>query len=313
MSNRIVYMHGAYVSEAEAKLSIYDLSVMQGAAAFEMTRSFRGIHFKLPEHLARLQQSCKLLGIPLPADFARLPDICAEVTARNVFAPDDEHRLLIVVSPGCAPMYRGFAGAVGEPWLYVADFPLRHTVQGMGRQFTEGGTAIVSKVYQVPRDCIPPQAKHRSRLHFHLAQAEAVTAGSDWAFMAAEVARPEGPEDLITECPGANIFAVRRGELVTDLRHSLRGISAEYVLRLAKKLKVKSCEFVLPGPYRMAKECKEIFVTGTPFCMLPIVKVDGLKVGDGTPGPIYRRLLAAWSELVCVDIAEQIIQWDLAA
>ena len=54
---RTVYLDGQFVPESEAKLSIYDLSVMQGAAAFEMTRSFNGVHFKLREHLDRLAQS----------------------------------------------------------------------------------------------------------------------------------------------------------------------------------------------------------------------------------------------------------------
>ena len=60
---RTCYINGQFVPESEAKLSIYDLSVMQAAAAFEMTRSFNGQHFKLVEHLLRLERSCKLLGI----------------------------------------------------------------------------------------------------------------------------------------------------------------------------------------------------------------------------------------------------------
>lgn len=308
MPSRIVYMNGQYVPESAAQVSIYDLSVMQGVAAFEMTRSFRGVHFKLPEHLARLRCSCELLGIPVPADFAQLPEICAEVTDRNrpAFAPDDEHRLLIVVSPGCAPMYRGFAGAVGEPWLYVADFPLRHTVKGLGRQFREGGTAMLSTVEQVPNACLPAQAKHRSRLHFHLAQAEVAAQGADWAIMQVRGDAPDAAPE-VAECPGANLFAVMDGMLRTPSGACLGGISRAYVIQLAKQaglpVRERGCQ---------AFGNDELFVTGTPFCLLPIVRVNGEPVGDGTPGPIYRRLLAAWSESVGVDIAAQIQRWEAA-
>lgn len=57
----------------------------------------------------------------------------------------------------------------------------------------------------------------------------------------------------------------------------------------------------------------EVFVTGTPFCMLPIVKIGDKVIGDGTPGPVYKRLLAAWSNSVGIGIAEQIQAWDAAA
>src|SRR5205807_2357768 len=64
MTERVVYINDTFVPESEARVSIYDLGVTQGAAAFEMTRSFNGLHFKLAEHLDRLERSCQTLGIP---------------------------------------------------------------------------------------------------------------------------------------------------------------------------------------------------------------------------------------------------------
>lgn len=49
----------------------------------------------------------------------------------------------------------------------------------------------------------------------------------------------------------------------------------------------------------------EAMLTSTSICMLPIVECDGKPIGSGQPGPVYRRLLAAWSEFVGVDVAEQ--------
>jgi branched-chain amino acid aminotransferase len=54
----------------------------------------------------------------------------------------------------------------------------------------------------------------------------------------------------------------------------------------------------------------EAFFTATPFCMLPVVSVNGRKIGNGKPGPIYNKLLKGWSENVGVDIKAQIQEWD---
>lgn len=307
MPNRTVYMAGQWLPESEAKVSVYDLSVMQAAAAFEMTRSFQGKTFKLDEHLDRLENSCRLLGIPLALSRSALHAVCDEIVDRHrdVFDPADEHRLLIVASPGCAPMYRELSGVIAEPYIYVTDFPLRHTTNGMGRQFS-GATAICSNVWQVPNECFPATAKHRSRLAFHLAQDEAKRRGADWAIMT----------DIwhtMIECPGANIFAVRRGELYAPWFNALRGISREYVLELASQCGVPiSSRHDLKMDDLPTMQISEMFVTGTPFCMIPLVQVDGFQIGNGRPGPVYTRLLQAWSESVGVNIAEQIIGWEKA-
>jgi branched-chain amino acid aminotransferase len=57
-----------------------------------------------------------------------------------------------------------------------------------------------------------------------------------------------------------------------------------------------------------AVNADEAFLTSTPYCLMPVTKINGLSIGDGKPGPIFRRLLDAWSELVGLDIERQIIE-----
>jgi branched-chain amino acid aminotransferase len=297
---RTVYLNGQFVPESEAKLSIYDLSVMQAAAAFEMTRSFHGVHFKLHQHLDRLWHSTQLLGIPIPKNACwsgeAIESICHEVTRRNDHGPGEEHRLLIVVSPGCAPMYKDLAGVIPHPFLYIADFPLRYTVKGFGKYFTEGVHCVTSKIRQVPDACVPSQAKHRSRLHFHLAQQQA-PAGT-WPLM-----RRDG--DLhYCEAPGANLVYVQNGGVTIITDSALPGISMQTVRELTG---------AAIGSLYPDMRMSELWLTGTPFCMLPVVSLDGRPIGDGKPGPVYRETLRKWSNLVNMDIAGQIQQWDLQA
>ncbi len=314
---RTVFLKDAYVPEAEAKLSIYDLSIMQGAAAFEMTRSFNGEHFKLIEHLERLQKSCELLHIPMPYTIGQLADICARVTRRNDHGPGEEHRLLIVISPGCAPMYRSLEGVIAEPFAYVADFPLRYTVKGMGTYFTEGVHAVCSDIVQPRQDMLPMSAKHRSRLHFHLAQLSA-PAGT-WPLLC-------DVHGQVAEAPGANVVAFFGSAVVRNRyggggngycarspftlcsKNALPGISMATVAELLQD------DF--PPPYARTvnygflKYADEIWLTGTPFCMLPVTQLDGEPVGDGRPGKYFNLILERWSKRVGVDIKGQIIEWD---
>ena len=85
--------------------------------------------------------------------------------------------------------------------------------------------------------------------------------------------------------------------------HILFGVSLAVVQELAAKLDIP---FVMrPLTVEELRTADEAMLASTSICVLPIVECDGQPIGDGKPGPIYRQLLAAWSELVGVDIAEQ--------
>ena len=56
----------------------------------------------------------------------------------------------------------------------------------------------------------------------------------------------------------------------------------------------------------------EAFMTGTPFCMLPVTGLNGEPIGTGAVGPVFTRLLAQWGRNTGIDIAAQIKTWDAA-
>jgi branched-chain amino acid aminotransferase len=291
--SRVVYLDGKWVKEQDAKLSIYDLSVMQAAAAFEMTRSFHGEHFKLRAHLERLQQSCRLLSLSFPWTLKEVEQWCLETSAQNDHGPGEEHRLLIVVSPGCAPMYKELKGVIPHPFLYIADFPLRYTVKGFGTYFTDGVHCVTSPIQQVPDACMPSAAKHRSRLHFHLAQQQAPP--GTWPLMR------RGGDLHYCEAPGANLAYVRHGEVVVVQDSALPGISLQTVQAFTRGA---------VGSLYPDMRMTELWLTGTPFCMLPVVSLDGRPIGSGRPGPVFQQTLKMWNDLVGLDIAKQIQGWD---
>jgi branched-chain amino acid aminotransferase len=113
------------------------------------------------------------------------------------------------------------------------------------------------------------------------------------------------PDGFIAEGTGSNFFIVKDGVLYTpEPRNILRGISRAYVMELTETMGIECYEKNIEVYDAMVAD--EAFFTSTPFCMLPVVKIDDMDIGTGKVGPMYKRLMAKWSENVGVDIIGQI-------
>ena len=306
---RVVYWNGKFIPEAEARISIYDSALMFGDMVFEMTRSFNGIQFKLREHIARLLSGVKILRIPLNMDMPSIEEACLETMEANkhCFAADDEHRLMIDVTRGLLGIYKGVVGNQPGPNLIIADFPLRWTVASMGPLFDLGINAVITSQRALPAQFLDPKIKNRSRIHYLMAniQASLMTGENIWALLL-------DPDGYIAEGTGDNFFIVKNAKVITpEGRNILRGISRDYVLEeLCPQLGLEAVERNIE-PYDV-HSADEAFMTGTPFCLLPVTSLDGLPIGNGKPGAVTRQLLEQWSKNVHVDIPRQIKSWGTA-
>lgn len=305
---RVVYFNGEFIPEAEAKLSIYDSALMFGDMVFEMTRSFNKVQFKLREHLERLYASIKFVRIPLKMTLEEMEKAIYKTIEANesVFLEDDEHRLLIDVSRGILSIYKGVMGLPQGPNVIIADFPLRWTVAGMGVLFDKGINAVIPSQRAIPASLLEPKVKNRSRLHYMMANIEVsqYEGENNWALLL-------DPDGFIAEGTGDNFFIVKDATLITpEGRNILRGISRAYVLgELACQLGLNCVEKNIE-PYDVIT-ADEGFMTGTPFCILPVTSLNGIKIGNGKMGDVTRKLLSAWSKNVGVDIIHQIKKWDV--
>ena len=118
------------------------------------------------------------------------------------------------------------------------------------------------------------------------------------------------PDGFIAEGTGDNFFIVKDGVIVTpEPRNILRGISRGYIFELAQKLGLPCIENNIE-PYDVMI-ADEAFMTGTPFCILPVSSLNNIPIGNEPMGDITRQLLDTWSIEVGVNIAGQIIKWDL--
>lgn len=307
---RLVYFNGELIPENEAKVSIYDSALMFGDMVFEMTRSFNGVQWKLREHLERLYTGIKILRIPLKMDINAMEDACYKTIEANkpAFAPDDEHRLMIDVTRGLLSIYHGIDVDHKEPNVIISDFPLRWTIQGCSTLYETGVNMIIPSQRAIPSHLMDPKIKNRSRLFYLMANIEVslFKGENNWALLL-------DPDGFITEGTGSNFFMIKDGIIfIPEKRNVLRGITMESVIDdicplLGLDVVEKNIE---PFDVYEADEC---FLTSTPFCLLPAVTLNGLAIGDGKPGPITKSILNKWGELVGVNIAGQIKEWDTGA
>lgn len=292
---RTIWWNGKLLPESEARISIYDSSLVWGDMIFEMTRSFNRVHFKLREHLERLWRSAKYVRIDIPYSMEEIEKVCNDIAIINQpeFKEDDEHRLMINVTRGLLPIYE----QTGRPGanVIISDFPLRWTTKGIGRLFDEGINCIIPSQRAIPASLLEPKVKNRSRLHYKMASLEIGDRG--WPLLLDE-------DGFITEGPGWNFFIIKEDKLITpEGRNILRGISRQTIMDMII-VEERNIE-----PYDVY-EADEAFVTATPFCILPATSLNGTKMGDGTIGLGFKSILNKWNELVGINIKQQIQDWD---
>ncbi len=305
---RKVYFNGEFVDEYEAKISIYDSALMFGDMIFEMTRSFNKKQFKLREHIDRLYASAKYLQIGLEEKMSKdeMEKAVLETIEVNepFFEADDEHRIMIDVTRGLLGLYEDVVGVNKGLNIIIADFPLRWTVASMGSLFDTGINAVIPSQRAIPASLIDPKVKNRSRIHYLMAniQVSGYAGDNNWALLL-------DTDNFVAEGTGDNFFIVKDGTVITpEPRNILRGISRQYVFELCDQLGYKWVEKNI-DVYDVVN-ADEAFMTGTPFCILPVTSITGDVIGNGKMGEITSKLLQTWSDNVGVNIIAQIKGWS---
>src|SRR5262249_26381091 len=109
----------------------------------------------------------------------------------------------------------------------------------------------------------------------------------------------------VTETSTGNFFMIEGGVLVSPtLDNTLPGISRATVIELAGELGIRFTERDIS--VSAAQSADEAFLSSTSYCLMPVTKINDVMIGDGWPGPMYRRLLTAWSQRVGLNIERQI-------
>jgi branched-chain amino acid aminotransferase len=297
-SQHLVYINGELVPHDQAKISVFDSAVMLGDTVTESTRTFAHRPFKLDQHVARLYKSLKVTRI----NPGMTPDEMLALSLRvleanmHLLGPDDDCWLVHNISRGVS--VAGADPTVQRSPATVIIFTQPMILTDWARFYAEGCHAVTPMSRAVPPQALDARIKNRSRMAYTLAEIEV------------KLVDPQAHGVLldiygnVAENKGGNFFVVADGVLKTPpTSNALAGISRSTVLELAAQLEVPTQEVdIQPNDIYTADEA---FFTSTPYCIMPATRFNGLPVGDGQVGPITKRLLAAWSELVGVDIVAQ--------
>ena len=278
-----VWIDGCIVDGGEARVPVTDHGFLYGDGVFEGIRIYSRRVFRLEQHLARLALSARSVGLEIPGGLDRAREIIL-ATAR-AFGADDAYARFIVsrgegalgVDPTTCPEPR-IVCIVDHIRLYPAE------------KLERGLDLVTSSWRRPPPDVLDPRVKSLNYLNNAMAKLEARRRGADEALLL-------NAAGFVAEASVANVFALRGGVLATPLATdgALEGITRAAVLELAAREGIASAERTL-GRFDLLG-AEEVFLTGTGACIVPVRSLDGELIGKGEPGPVTRRLTAAFVAL----------------
>lgn len=292
MSHRTAYYCGRWIAESDLSISVDDLGFAMGITVTERLRTFGHEVFRPDAHLERMRRSLQIIGLPAEAMVAELAAVIDEYVERHrdQMEPGDDWSIVLFATPG--------SGA--GPTLCVHGMPIDFA--GRAAPFDSGIKLVVSDHRQVPPNCWPAEAKHRSRMHYYLADLQAARKSADAKALLLD------QEGYVGESSTANVVMYQQGVgVVTPTgRKVLPGVSVAVVGELANRLGIAFAErdFTLDE----LRQADEVWLTSTTVCMQPAVSLDGQAIGSGAPGPMFQRFLGEWSDLVGLDIRQQALR-----
>ncbi len=303
MSEPLVYLNGRMLPESEAHLKIYDAGIVLGATVTDMIRTFHHRLFRIEDHLKRLERSLRYVRFDIGMTMDQLAEHAEKLVGHNsqFLDSEDELGLIFFVTPG---EYRTYAGSGGgsaktTPTVCAHTFPLPWEL--WAEKMQTGLHLVTPSTRHVPPQCYDPNMKYRSRMHYYLADQEARLVDADASALLLDL------DGNVTETGGANFLMVEDGTIVSPtLRNILPGISRATVIELADRLQIPFSE----RDFQVFNviNADEAFTATTPVCLMPVTRINDIPIGDGKPGPIYKRLIETWSRDVDLDIRRQIIE-----
>ena len=284
---RKIYIDGKFHQSEDAKISVFDHGLLYGDGVFEGIRTYDGLIFKMKEHIDRLYQSAHAIMLEIPMTKEEMVE-AVKKTLRENQLKDSYIRLIVTRGMGDLGLD---PRKCSKPTVII----ITDKIKLYQQELYEKGLEIVTiSTQRNIHESVNPQIKSLNYLNNILAKVEAINAGVEEAVML-------NSEGYVAECTGDNIFIVKDGVLYTPPVHSgvLRGITRGAVIDIAHLKEISIHEEVLTR-YDLFN-ANEMFLTGTAAEIIPVVKMDRRKIGDGKPGKMTAKLITEFHKLTKVD------------
>jgi branched-chain amino acid aminotransferase len=284
-----IWMDGELVDWDDARIHVLSHSLHYGCGVFEGIRAYPTDDgpavFRLGDHIARLLRSAKIFMIDVPFSAEELVGATRQVVAVNGL---DECYIRPLVYLGYGEM--GLNPLPAPVQVSIAVWPWGAYLGEDG--LSKGIRAKISSWQRHAPNAMPPAAKATGGyINSSMAKVEALKAGYDEAILLS-------PQGFVSECTGENLFVVRGGRILTPpvSAGALEGITQDTVVTLARDLGYEvATENILRSDLYTAEEA---FLSGTAAEVVPIASIDDRAVGEGTPGPVSRRLQELYGQVV---------------
>jgi len=272
-----VFLNGEFLAPEEAKVPVLDRGFIFGDGVYEVVPVYSRVPFRLDEHLARLERSLGETRIRNPYSRAQWRDLIYRLVDAQAF---EDQAVYFQVTRGVAKRDHAFPKGV-EPTVFMMSNPL---VNPQPEQVEKGGAAISAQDNRWQRCDI----KSISLIGNCLLRQLSAEQG-----LAETILFRDGK---LTEASACNVFVVKRGAILSPPKSNLilPGITYDVVTELARANG-------LPLEFRDVTEAEvraadELWVSSSSKEVFPIVELDGNKIGDGRPGPVFKRMYRLYQE-----------------
>jgi D-alanine transaminase len=273
----MVFLNGKFLPIEEARVPVLDRGFIFGDGVYELVPVYSRVPFRLEEHLTRLERSLAETRIRNPYSRAEWRDIISQLVAKQ---PHEDQGVYFQVTRGVAKRDHSFPQDTA-PTVFIMSNPLVNPP----RELVERGAEAVSAQDNRWHRC---NIKSISLIGNVLLRQLSADAGATETILFRD--------GMLTEASACNVFVVRGGVIQGPPKSNLilPGITYDVVLELAQSAQ-------LPVQIRDLSEAEtraadEIWVTSSSKEVLAIVKLDGEPVGDGRPGPVFRRMHQLYQE-----------------
>jgi branched-chain amino acid aminotransferase len=280
----LVYIDGKYYPKSQAKVSVYDHGLLYGDGVFEGIRAYNGVVFKLKEHIDRLYHSAHTIMLQMPLTKEQMTQAVLETLRKNKMK---DAYIRLVVTRGVGDLGLDPRKCPKPSIIIITDTISLHASEAKAK----GITTLISWVKRHPVDATSHEIKSLNYLNSILAKIEANMGGVDEAICLDK-------NGFVSEGVGENLFIVKNGAILTPpvCSGALPGITAKVVVKLAKKLGYEVTETNIT-PYQLFT-ADEAFFTGTAAEIVPIREVNKRQIGNGSPGPVTKKLMAEFHKIV---------------
>ncbi|WP_043353284.1 D-amino acid aminotransferase [Cupriavidus basilensis] len=277
MNEEIVYLNGELTPLSEARVPVLDRGFIFGDGVYEVVPIYAGKPFRLPQHLARLARSLDTIGIPNPHTDAQWMALIDRVVQANGLA---DQMVYIQVTRGVARRTHAFPKTV-TPTVLIMTNPMSLPTAAM----REKGVACVTAQDKRWLHC---QVKSTSLLGNVLAAQNAVENDATETI--------QFRDGMLTEASASNVWVVSKGRVSAPPKDNLilEGIRYGWMEELCAALDISLEARRISQDEVMGAD--EVLLTSASKEILPVVTIDGKTIGDGAPGPVFKKLYAAYQQ-----------------